>query len=112
VIQKGIEEVKRILTENYVHPDEAELFKSRVKELGRHRVIDKVKVRLHETEDKYWAELVNLQLDHVNIDEEIVNRYEKLLAGGLWGIVDLTYRTDLYHKGVLRPFMIEQLRPI
>jgi ATP-dependent Lon protease len=112
VIQKGIEEVKRILTENYVHPDSAELFKSRVKELGRHRVIDKVKVRLHETEDKYWAELVNLQLDHVNIDEEIVNRYEKLLAGGLWGIVDLTYRTDLYHKGVLRPFMIEQLRPI
>lgn len=112
VIQKGIEEVKRILTENYVHPDEAELFKSRVKELGRHRVIDKVKVRLHETEDKYWAELVNLQLDHVNIDEEIVNRYEKLLAGGLWGIVDLSYRTDLYHKGVLRPFMIEQFRPI
>jgi ATP-dependent Lon protease len=112
VIDEGIKEVKRILTENYVHPDQAELLKSKVRELGRYRVIDKVKVKLHETEDKYWAELVNLQLNYVNISEELIRRYERLLGGGLWGIVDLTYNPEIIHKGIVRPFVIEQFRPI
>ena len=112
VIAEGIKEVKRILTENYVHPEQAELLKSRVKEMGRFRVIDKVKVRLHETEDKYWAELVNLQLTYVNIKEDFVRRYQRLLGGGLWGIVDLGYNPEIIHKGVTRPFVIDEFRPI
>ncbi|MCX7975228.1 MAG: BREX system Lon protease-like protein BrxL, partial [Candidatus Aminicenantes bacterium] len=67
VIEAGLEEVKRILSEHYVRPDQAELFKSQVRERSVHRVIDKVKVRLVETEDKYWASLVNLQIDRVHI---------------------------------------------
>jgi len=112
VIAEGIREVKGILTENYVHPDQAELLKSKVKELGKYRVIDKVKVKLHETEDKYWAELVNLQLTYVNIEEDLVRRYERLLGGGLWGIIDLTYNPEILHKGIMRPFVIKQFRPI
>jgi len=112
VIAEGIKEVKRILTENYVHPDQAELLKSKVRELGKYRVIDKVKVKLHETEDKYWAELVNLQLNYVNIKEDLIRRYERLLGGGLWGVVDLTYNPEILHKGIMRPFVIEQFRPI
>jgi ATP-dependent Lon protease len=112
IIAVGIEEVKRILAENYVRPDQAELLKSRVREIGKFRVIDKVKVRLHETEDKYWAELVNLQLSYVNIKEDFVKRYERLLGGGLWGIVDLGYDPEILHKGTMRPFVIEQFRPI
>jgi len=112
VIAEGIKEVKRILTENYVHPDQAEVLKSKVKELGRYRVIDKVKVKLHEAEDKYWAELVNLQLNYVNISEDLIRRYERLLGGGLWGIIDLSYNPEIIHKGVIRPFVIEQFRPI
>lgn len=112
VITQGVEEVKKILTKNYVHPDQAELLKAKVKELGRYRVIDKVKVKLYETEDKYWAELVNLQLTYVNIREDLVSHYERLLGGGLWGIVDLTYNPDIFHRKVLRPFVIEQFRPI
>jgi len=112
VIAEGIKEVKRILTENYVRPDQAELLKSKVRELGRYTVIDKVKVKLHETEDKYWAELVNLQLSYVNIREDIVRRYERLLGGGLWGIVTLTYNPEIIHKGIMRPFVIEKFRPI
>jgi len=112
VIEQGLEEVHRILTENYVRPDQSELFKSQVRERGQHRVIDKVKARLHETEDRYWAELANLQLTNVNISETWVNRYEKLLAGGIWAILDLGYHPDISHKGALRPFVIEQIRPI
>lgn len=112
VIAQGIEEVKKILNQNYVHPDQAELLKSKVRELGRYRVIDKVKVKLHETEDKYWAELVNLQLTYVNIKEDLIGRYERLLGGGLWGIIDLAYNPESIHKGILRPFVIEQFRPI
>lgn len=112
VVAEGIKEVKRVLAENYVHPDQAELLKSKVKELGKYRVIDKVKVKLHETEDKYWAELVNLQLARVNIGENLVRRYERILGGGLWGIVSLTYNPEIIHKGIMRPFVIEQFRPI
>lgn len=112
VIRAGLEEVKRILTENYVRPDQSELIKSKVREKGRHKIIDKVKVKLVETEDKYWAELTNLQLTHVHVGENLVKRYEKLLAGGVWAIVDMSYQPDIYHRGAMRPFVIEQLRPI
>ncbi|HID05557.1 MAG TPA: BREX system Lon protease-like protein BrxL, partial [Armatimonadetes bacterium] len=112
VIEAGLSEVKRILTEHYVHPDQAERFKSRVREQGNHRVIDKVKVRLVETEDKYWASLVNLQIDRVHISEELVHRYERLLGGGIWSIAELAYDPQLVHKGEVRPFVIRDLRPI
>lgn len=111
-ITAGIEEVRRILTENYVHPDQTEVLKSKVKEEGQFRVIDKVKVKLQETEDRYWAELVNLQLVNVNIRDEFVRRYDRLLGGGLWGIIDLAYDPELYHRGTMRPFIIENFRPI
>jgi ATP-dependent Lon protease len=112
VVSEGLEEVKRILTENYVHPDQTEILKSKVKELGKHRVIDKVKVRLVETEDKYWAELSTTQLTYVDISDELVVKYEKLLAGGVWALVDLRYDPDNIHHGTLHPFVIDQLKPI
>ena len=112
VIEAGLEEVKRILTENYVRPDQNELVKSKIREKGHYKVIDKVKARLQETEDKYWAELTNLQLTNVNINENIINKYQKLLAGGVWAIVDMSYRADIFHHGVVRPFVIDELRPI
>jgi ATP-dependent Lon protease len=112
VVAEGLEEVKRILTENYVHPDQAELLKSKVKEHGKYRVIDKVKVRLVETEDKYWAELTSTQLTFVDISDDLVVRYEKLLAGGVWALVDLRYDSENIHRGTLRPFVIDQLKPI
>jgi len=112
VIEAGLEEVKRILTENYVRPDQNELIKSKIKEKGRYKIIDKVKVKLQETEDKYWAELTNLQLTYVNIHENIINKYEKLLGGGVWAIVDMSYHPDIFHHGAVRPFVIDELHPI
>jgi len=112
VIEAGLREVRHVLTEHYVRPDQSEWFKSQVKERGQHRVIDKVKVRLVETEDKYWASLVNLQIDRVHVREELVQRYERLLSGGIWAVVDLAYDPQLVHRGELRPFTIVELRPI
>lgn len=112
VITAGLQEVKRILMEHYVRPDQTELFKAKVRERGKHRVIDKVKVRLVETEDKYWASLTNLQIDRVHIREDLVLRYERLLGGGIWAVVDLVYDPELIHRGEVRPFVIEEIRPI
>jgi len=112
IIKQGIQEVRRILSENFVHPDQAELVKSKIREKGSYRIIDKVKARLIETEDRYWAELTNLQLTHVNINENLIREYEKLLGGGIWAIVDLSYDHEVFHGGVQRPFVIDRLRPI
>lgn len=112
VVEHGLEEVKRILSENYVSPDAPELFKAQVKSKGSYRVIDKVKVRLYETEDKYWAELTNLQIKRVHIGDEWIYRYDRLLAGGIWAIIDLEYDPSLTDRGEIRPFVIRQLRPI
>lgn len=111
-VREGLKDVEKTLNEHYVHPDESELLKSKVEQFGSYRVIDKVKVKLYETEDKYWASLENLKVDHVNIDEKLVQRYDRLLGGGLWGMVDLKYDRNITHKGVKRPFVIEQFRPI
>jgi ATP-dependent Lon protease len=112
VIEEGLKQVKKILTENYVRPDQSELIKSMIKENTNYTVIDKIKVRLKETEDKYWAELVNLQIASVNIDEEFIKKYPKILVGGIWAIIELRYDPDIFFKGVLHPFVVKELRPI
>ena len=112
VVKAGLEEVRRILVENYVSPDAPEVFKAHVKRSGRYKVIDKVKVRLYETEDKYWAELVNLQIRRVHIPEEFVYRYERLLSGGVWAVIELEYSASETEWGEIRPFFIKQIRPI
>jgi ATP-dependent Lon protease len=58
-IQVGLRVVDDTLSRNFVRPDEAERIRSLVKERGKYTVIDKVRVRLLDSEDKYWAELVN-----------------------------------------------------
>lgn len=112
VVREGLNEVRRILTRNYARPDQSELVKSMIKEKGSYRIIDKVKVRLVETEDKYWAELTNLQLNFVNIPDDIVIQNEKLMVGGIWSIVELCYDSNIIHRGVTRPFIITDLQPI
>ncbi len=71
-----------------------------------------MRVRLLETDDKYWAELVNMGLGYVHVSERDVRQYDKLLGGGIWAIIDLRYDPELQHRGQTRPFIIEQLKPI
>lgn len=82
-IQAGLKNVKRILADNYVRPDEAEKIKSKIRESGSYKVIDKVTVKLNERRDVYEAILSNLSVKGVEISDRTVKDYEKLLAGGI-----------------------------
>ena len=87
LILEGVAKVKEILAKNYVRPDEKEVVKSRIKERGRYKVIDKVSVKLNEKDDVYEAEFSNLGIKKIVISDTYVKKYQKLLAGGIWVIV-------------------------
>ncbi len=109
-IQSGIESVKSILAKHFVHRKEANLVQSRVRELGAHRVIDKVNVELNATRDIYEAGFLNLGLKKIPIDEEFANKHPKLLVGGIWCIVDLEY--DSNNDSQVQPWIITSVKPI
>ncbi len=110
VIQEGLKTVKQILSDNYVRPDEAEKVKSKIKETGSYKIIDKVTVKLNEKRDVYEAILSNLGVKGLEVTSDIVKRYEKLLVGGIWCILNLQY---YYEEGSQdSPFLISELKPI
>lgn len=110
-IATGLEVVNQSLRENFIRPDESEKAKAELKRKGQHRLIDKVDVRLVPSEDKFWAHLANFGDKFVNIPEEVVYKYERLLGGGAWCQLDLIYNvSDDEEKK--RPFYIRALKPI
>lgn len=110
IIEKGLQNVKTILTENYVRPDEAEKIKSLAKERGSYRVIDRVTVRLNERKDRYEASFSNMGIKDAEISSGIVKEFDKLLVGGIWVIATLSY----YHEEgqSSSPFGVSMLKPI
>jgi len=110
LIQDGLQTVKRILSENYVRPDESEKVKSTIRERGSYKIIDKVTVTLNEKRDVYEAHLLNLGVKGAEIPTGTVKKYEKLLAGGIWSIITMQYFYEEGQKG--SPFVIEELKPI
>lgn len=108
LIEEGVKRVKRILSDNYVRPDEAELIKSRIRETGYYTVIDKITVHLNERRDVYEAEFSSLGIRDIEIDPDTVTKYEKLLGGGIWCIVKMEYSTESSGS----PFVISNLKPI
>tara|TARA_R110001592_G_scaffold249128_1_gene511586 strand:+ start:17409 stop:19448 length:2040 start_codon:yes stop_codon:yes gene_type:complete len=110
VIEQGLNNVKTVLVENYVRPDEAEKVKSLVKERGTFKVIDRVTVRLNEKKDKYEASFSNLGIKDAEISSGIVKEFEKLLVGGIWVIATLSYYHEEGQSG--SPFGVTLLKPI
>lgn len=110
-INEGVQRVKNILSDNFVRPDEAEKIKSKIREMSRYTVIDKLTVKLNEKKDIYTAEFSNLGLNNVEISSRYVKDFEKLLGGGIWCIVKLQYFYDETAKDA-SPFLIEQVTPI
>lgn len=109
-IQEGIEKVRRILAEHYVHRNESELVKSKIREKGRFRIIDRVSVTLNEKNDVYQASFANLGINGVLVDSSTVTANQKLLVGGVWCLCDIEY----FHSDDSRvvPWILGRLQPI
>ena len=108
-IQMGLQVVNDTLANNYIRADEAMKAQSKVKEKGNWTFIDKVKVRLVDSD--YWAEVNNFGNKFVHIQTQYVRDYERLLTGGIWAQIDMRFETDEESKGK-NPFWIEKLTPI
>ena len=108
-IQMGLQVVNDTLANNYIRPDESMKAQSKVKESGRYTFIDKVKVRLVDSD--YWAEVVNFGNKFVHIPTHYVRDYERLLTGGIWAQLDMRFEYDEEAKGK-NPFWIDKLTPI
>ena len=93
IIEKGIQTVKRILADNYVRPDESDKIISILRQRGSYTVIDKITVRLNIKKDIYETEFSNLGLRTVPVAEEYPARFDRLLCGGIWCIVQLEYES-------------------
>lgn len=91
-IEAGLEKVKQVIKNNYVHRAEAESVKGKIRENGKFRIIDKVTVTLNEKDDEYQAAFANLGLTRVPIGTQYVKANPKLLSGnGVWCIVTIGY---------------------
>jgi ATP-dependent Lon protease len=108
-IQMGLQVVNQTLADNYIRADESMRAQSKVKEKGRWTFIDKVKVRL--TDSDYWADVTNFGSRNVHIPDQYVRDYERLLTGGIWAQVDMRFEYDEEGKGK-NPFWIDRLIPI
>lgn len=90
-IEIGLSKIKRILSENYVRPDQSEYVKSKIKENGQYTIIDKITVVFDDREDKYVARFTNLRMDPFEVSSDLVIHNEKLLVGGIWCILKIEY---------------------
>lgn len=81
-IKEGMDNVKKILSEHYVNPEESALIHSKIREKGRYKVIDKISVELDSKKDIYWAKLQNSNITNGNIRDGLVKEHEKMLMGG------------------------------
>lgn len=111
VIEKGVANVKKILSDNYVRPDEAQKILSLLRQRGSYTVIDKITVNLNIKKDSYEAEFSNLGIKAIPISEDYPSKYDRLLCGGIWCIVQLDYEFIEEDKGA-SPIHIRKLTPI
>lgn len=111
VIETGVANIKRILADNYVRPDESQKILSMLRQRGMHTVIDKITVNLNMKKDTYEAEFSNLGIKNIPISEEYPAKFDRLLCGGIWCIVQLEYEFLEEEKNA-PPIRIRKLTPI
>lgn len=111
IIEEGVKNVKRILADNYVRPDEAEKIKSLLRQKGYYTVIDRITVHLNIKKDTYEAEFSNLGIKNIPISEDYPSKFDRLLCGGIWCIIQLEYIFNEEDKNA-SPILIRKLTPI
>lgn len=111
VVEEGVNTVKDILADNYVRPDEAQKILSILRQKGSYTVIDKITVNLNIRNDTYEAEFSNLGIKNIPISEDYPSKFDRLLCGGIWCIVQLDYLFVEEEKNA-SPIHIRKLTPI
>ncbi len=112
LIEKGVESVKHILADNFVRPDEAQKILSQLRQRGNYTVIDRITVKLDIKKDAYFAEFSNLGLRDIPIEEDYPAKFDRLLCGGIWCIIQLNYEFDDEDYRSVNPIQIAKLTPI
>lgn len=111
IIEDGVKTVKKILSENFVRPDEAQKVLSILRERGSYTVIDRITAKLNIKQDRYETEFSNLGVREILLDPMYVSKYDRLLCGGIWCIVQLEYEY-LEEDKRAHPIRIRKLTPI
>lgn len=111
-IKEGMDNVKKILSEHYVNPEESDLIQSRIREKGSYKIIDKISVKLDTAKDVYWANLQNSNIRNGVITDSMVSTHDKMLMGGIWAIIDIEYDPFSKDGNKGTPFIIRDINPI
>jgi ATP-dependent Lon protease len=111
-IQEGLQIVERQLRDRAIRSGEEELFKARARETGTVKIIDIISARLDTKTNSFLATLPSLQLKDVSIEDRLVHDNERMLTGGFYAEIDLTYDAMVAEEKSGRPFSVSALRPI
>ncbi|MEH2236622.1 protease Lon-related BREX system protein BrxL [Nostoc sp.] len=111
-IRIGIQAVKETLQSNYFRHDEANKAQALVEQRGRHRFIDRIEVRYLASENKYWAAMDHFSYSRIHVADRFYRQYERLLEGGIWGLIDVEFQPTEEEGAKASPFHIADLRPI
>ena len=112
IIEQGVQNVKRILADNFVRPDESQKVLSKLRKKGSYTVIDTITARLDMRRNIYIASFSNLGIDNVLLEDEYPEKFDRLLCGGIWCIVQLDYQYVEEEKKNGMPVQIRKLTPI
>ena len=111
-LKEGMENVKTILRNHYVNPEESSLIQSKLREKGRYKIIDKISVELDPQRDRYWANISNSNIKKATIGDDLVKNHEKLLLGGIWAIIEMEYDPMITIGSTVYPFLVRDIKPI
>lgn len=111
-LNEGMTNVKNILRDHYVSPEESSLIQSKIREKGRYKIIDKISVELDPQRDRYWASISNSNIKKGNISDDLVKRHEKMLLGGIWAIIEVEYDPLITIGSIVYPFVVRDIKPI
>ncbi len=111
-LREGMENVKTILRNHYVNPEESTLIQSKLREKGRYKIIDKISVELDPQRDRYWANISNSNIRKASIGDDLVKSHEKLLLGGIWAIIEMEYDPMITIGNTVYPFLVRDIKPI
>lgn len=111
-LREGMDNVKKILRDHYINPEESTLIQSKLREKGRYKIIDRISVELDAQKDRYWANISNSNIKKANIGDDLVNAHEKLLMGGIWAIIEMEYDPMITVGTTVYPFVVRSIKPI